>query len=81
MNRNADRSTRSGPALAIFLSLGLLIGYPLSIGPMVMIYGVAGEPEFIGSAITVAYAPLALLPECLSGPILDWANYCMELTF
>ncbi|HEV7226629.1 MAG TPA: hypothetical protein VGN42_28235 [Pirellulales bacterium] len=80
MNRNPDRRTRSGPVIAAALLLALAVGYPLSIGPMAMIYGMTGQPELIGSAIDVAYAPLGLLPKCLSGPIMDWANFCMELT-
>jgi hypothetical protein len=80
MNRNPDRRTRSGPVIVVVLLLVLAAGYPLSIGPMAMIYGMAGQPEWIGSAIDVAYSPLGLLPECLSGQITDWANFCMELT-
>jgi hypothetical protein len=80
MSRNAVRRTRFGPTLALQFLLGLMVGYPLSIVPVAMVYGMTGQSELIGSTMDVLYAPLGLLPERLSGPIFDWANFCMELT-
>lgn len=78
MKSNADGRTRSGPAIAVAITFALLIGYPLSIGPAAMLYRLADEPEFLGSAIDVVYNPLALLPERLANAIMDWANFCMD---
>jgi hypothetical protein len=66
--------------LAILRSLGLLVGYPLSIRPMAMIYGMAGQPKFLLSAIDVIYAPLGWLPDSLGRPISEWAEFCFDLT-
>jgi hypothetical protein len=79
MDSNHERSLRSGPVIVVAMSIALLVGYPLSIGPVAMLYTLTGEPEAFGLAFEVVYGPLGLLPERLSGPILEWANFCLDL--
>jgi hypothetical protein len=80
MSRNADRRIRSGPALAILFLMGLLIGYPLSAGPVSFLYRVSGEPSFVEPALEAIYGPLGALPKPILGVLENWVDFWDGLT-
>ena len=76
---------RKKPGVAFWataLTVGLLVVYPLSNGPMRYAYAKAGEPYWFGVVIDVIYAPLWWLfnytPEWfwrdVYGPYIVWWN-------
>ena len=79
MKSNPEKRHRSGPAIAAVSTLALAFGYPLSIGPAMMVYRLAEEPEALGTAIDAIYSPLGFLPEPVCAPIENWANAWADL--
>jgi hypothetical protein len=73
MIRNTDRRIRSGPALAVVLLLGLLVGYPLSVGPAVMLHRRI-KPSPWANVIEKFYAPLDAIPKPFRGPLEWWVG-------
>lgn len=73
MSRNADRRIRSGPALAVVLLLGLVVGYPLGVGPAVMVHRRI-KPSPLADVIEKFYAPLEALPEPFRAPLEWWVS-------
>jgi hypothetical protein len=65
MTRDSSNRIRSGPALAVVL--GLVVSYPLSVGPAALLSDIAGNPPFLESFFEAIYGPLGDLPV----PILD----------
>lgn len=60
------------------LLLALLVGYPLSIGPAVMIVGASGCNDTIANGFQLVYAPLSFAPilGSLLGPWIEfWDIY------
>jgi len=55
--------------------LGLLVAYPLSVGPAIATYGAMDEPQSLGDFIETAYSPLADLPE----PLASWLDLYIGL--
>jgi hypothetical protein len=82
MIRNADRRTRSGPALALLLLLGLLVGYPLSAGPVCLLYvlcNASDEPLLLDPALEAIYGPLGALPDPILEPLDAWVELWINL--
>jgi hypothetical protein len=67
------RKPRRTAAVILVTILGLLIAYPLSVGPAVMLLGALsdGEYPFFLDAFYWVYDPLGLLPDALND-LLDW---------
>jgi hypothetical protein len=74
MNRRADRRIRSGPAIAISLFLVLVVGYPLSVGPVGFLWRIAGKPEGAVDPIETFYDPLWSLPEPMQDLLWKWVD-------
>jgi hypothetical protein len=68
-----EKKSRRSTALILIAVLGLLIAYPLSIGPAVMLLGAlpTGAYPFFVDAFYCVYDPLGLLPDALND-LLDW---------
>ncbi len=73
MDRNAASRSRSGPAIAALLLVGLLFAYPLSLGPAVLIHHRL-QPSPWADKIEKFYAPLENLPEAMKAPLEWWAR-------
>ena len=67
--RDRQGSHRWGPAAAAVLLLILPLLYPLSVGPVALIYDSLGQPDGM-DFLEVVYEPLNYLPEPL-GAALD----------
>jgi hypothetical protein len=67
------KSSRSALVIVIAI-VGLLIGYPLSVGPAVMLLGALpdGEYPFFLDAFYCVYDPLGLLPAALNDLLDRW---------
>jgi hypothetical protein len=63
----------------LLVSLGLLFGYPLSAGPAVLLYFLAGEPPILEALLETVYRPLEALPEPIEGLLSWWVDLWVEL--
>ena len=79
MNPNVKSRIRSGPAIIILLLIGLLVGYPLSAGPVTLLYRVSGEPSFLEPLLDAVYGPLGDLAKPMLGPLEKWVGFWDEL--
>jgi hypothetical protein len=62
--RDRQGSHRWGPAAAVALVLIVPLLYPLSLGPVVLLYDSLGQPQWM-ERLEPIYAPLMDLPEPL----------------
>ena len=76
---SSEQRHRPGPVIAMVASLALIVAYPLSLGPALMLHRLTGESDSLLSAIETAYCPLTFLPERLTDQIVDWGNICKRL--
>ncbi|HVX16305.1 MAG TPA: hypothetical protein VHC22_34280 [Pirellulales bacterium] len=63
-----------GVARAVFLALLLLVGYPLSIGPAILIYGATGRNKAFNDIANAVYYPMAFVPGPFSTAIEEWRD-------
>jgi hypothetical protein len=77
MSRENHR-VRWMPAIGLFASV-LLVGYPLSAGPVMLLYSAAGEPQYLEPVLEAVYGPLSALPEPIREPLEKWVAYWDEL--
>jgi hypothetical protein len=68
-----QRKHRWSVWVVIFLAI-MLIGYPLSVGPLAMIDKATGDAEDFRSAIDWYYVPLRKLPPPLRGLLARWIH-------
>jgi len=69
-----NRRVRWMPATGLFASV-LLIGYPLSAGPAMLLYSAAGEPQYLEPVLEAVYGPLGALPEPIRKSLEKWVDY------
>ena len=70
-----ERKPIQAAAVILIAILGLLVAYPLSIGPAIATYDAMDEPQFLGDFIETAYSPLVDLPE----PLHSWLESYISL--
>lgn len=68
---------RSGAVILLVIS-GLLVAYPLSFGPVAVIYS-EYESDISRDVFHVAYEPLRHLPDTVQNGLNRWAILCWEL--
>jgi len=78
MSRNHDRSKLSSPPAAILLA-GLIIAYPLSVGPAAFFYLVSGKTPGGWRIFSAVYSPLSHLPSPALAPLQKWCDLWIEL--
>ena len=75
----ADERKKHGWAVAAVLAIGLMVVYPVSIGPAALAFKLAGDPAHVEKAADIFYWPLTLLPDPVVGFIDWWVGFWRNL--
>lgn len=65
-------------AVLLVAIVGLLVAYPLSFGPAVILLA-PSESAIVRNAFEVAYKPLQYLPEPFGHVLNEWAYFCGDV--
>lgn len=57
---------------AVVVLMAVVVGYPLSSGPAIALYGATGRNETFGHVGSAMYEPLAKLPESFHSALQWW---------